>query len=111
MYTDGQIITKEEHIDFAIWNNANGGTFYSEMNEDGTLTLHKTVVVEPTVEEQNQAIKQARAAQYAEKIDPLHAKKQRKQILGEWTEEDEVQYVKEVKILSRLIESENPYVE
>ena len=110
MYTDGQIITKEEHIDFAIWNNANGGKFYSEINEDGTLTIHETVVIEPTIEEQNEAIKQARAVQYAERIDPLHAQKQRKQVLGEWTEEDEEKYVKEVKILSRLIESEYPYV-
>lgn len=111
MYTDGQIITKEEHIDFAIWTNANGGKFYSEPNDDGTYTVREVVVVEPTIEEQNEAIKQARAIQYAERIDPLHAQKQRKSILGEWTEEDEEKYVKEVKILSRLIESEYPYIE
>ena len=111
MYYDGQIITKEEHIDFAIWTNANGGKFYSEPNDDGTYTVREVVVVEPTIEEQNEAIKQARAVQYAERIDPLHAQKQRKSILGEWTEEHEEKYVKEVKILSRLIESEYPYVE
>lgn len=54
MYYDGQIITKEEHIDFAIWNNTNGGKFYSELNEDGTLTVRETVIVEPTEEEKAQ---------------------------------------------------------
>jgi hypothetical protein len=55
MYYDGQIITIEEHVIFAIWNNDNGGKFYSELNEDGTLTIHETVIVEPTEEEKAQA--------------------------------------------------------
>lgn len=62
---------------------------------------------EPT----NEDIRLRRASLYAQLIDPLHAQKQRKVVLGEWSETDEVQYVKEVKILSRLIESEYPYIE
>ena len=111
MYTEGQIITKEEHVEFANWTNANGGKFYSEPNGDGTYTVREVVVVEPTIEEKNEAIKQTRANQYATLIDPLHAEKQRKVILEEWTEEMEAEYVAKVKELSEKIKAENPYIE
>lgn len=111
MYTEGQIITKEEHIDFAIWTNANGGKFYTEPNGDGTYTVREVVVVEPTIEEQNEAIKQTRASLYAQLIDPLHAEKQRKVVLETWTEEMEVEYVAKVKELTEQIQTENPYID
>lgn len=111
MYQDGQIITKDEHIAFANWNNANGGKFYSEFNEDGTLTIHEIVVVEPTIEEKNEQTKKTRASLYASLIDPLHAEKQRKVVLETWTEEDEANYVAEVKQLTEKIQTENPYIE
>ena len=59
----------------------------------------------PTKEEQ----KEARAMAYASEIDPLHARKARKTILGEWTEEDEVEYVAKVKELSAEIVERYPY--
>lgn len=59
----------------------------------------------PTKEEQEQA----RASAYAEKIDPLHARKARKTILGEWTDEDEAEYVAKVKELSASIVARYPY--
>lgn len=62
---------------------------------------------EPT----NEDIKLRRARLYAELIDPLHAQKQRKTVLGEWTEADEAEYVAEVKRLTAKIQVENPYVE
>ena len=111
MYHNGQIITKEEHIDFAIWNNANGSKFYSELNEDGTLTIHETVVVEPTIEERNDQIKKARALLYAELVDPLHAQKTKDVIMGEWSDEREEAYVAEVKRLTLQIREENPYID
>ena len=111
MYYDGQIITKEEHIDFAVWANANGGKFYSEPNSDGTYTIREVVVIEPTTEEKNEAIKQTRASQYATLIDPLHAERQRKVVLGTWTEEMEAEYVAKVKELTEQIQTENPYIE
>ena len=111
MYTDGQIITKEEHIDFANWTNANGGKFYSEPNGDGTHTVREVVVVEPTIEEQNEQIRQRRAYLYSSLIDPLHAEKQRKVVLGTWTEEMEAEYVAKVKELTEQIQTENPYIE
>lgn len=59
----------------------------------------------PTKEEQEQA----RANAYASEIDPLHARKARKTILGEWTEEDEAEYVAKVKELSAEIAERYPY--
>lgn len=54
MYKDGQIITKEEHIAFANWNNANGGKFRSESLGDGTYKIVEIIVPEPTEREQMQ---------------------------------------------------------
>jgi hypothetical protein len=66
---------------------------------------------EPTVEEKNEAIKQTRANLYAELIDPLHAERQRKVVLGTWTDADEAEYVEQVKALTAKIQEENPYIE
>lgn len=111
MYQDGQIITIDEHIAFANWNNANGNKYESIPNDDGTYTIKEIIVVEPTVEEQNEVIKKTRASLYASLIDPLHAEKQRKVVLEAWTEEDEANYVAEVKQLTEKIQTENPYIE
>ena len=69
------------------------------------------VLPEPTVEEKNEAIKQTRANLYAELIDPLHAERQRKVVLGTWTETDEAEYVEQVKVLTAKIQEENPYIQ
>lgn len=66
---------------------------------------------EPTIEEQNEQIRQTRAYLYSSLIDPLHAEKQRKVVLGTWTEEMEAEYVAKVKELSEQIKAENPYIE
>lgn len=63
------------------------------------------------VEEKNAQTKETRASLYAELIDPLHAEKQRKVVLGTWTEADEEDYVAEVKRLTEKIQTENPYIE
>ena len=111
MYYDGQIITKSEYKAFANWNNANGGKFNIEPLDDGTYKITEIVIPEPTIEEKNEAIRQTRAGLYAELTDPLHAQKQRKVVLGEWTEEMEAEYVAQVKVLTAKIQEENPYVE
>lgn len=63
------------------------------------------------VEEKNEVIRKTRASLYTELIDPLHAEKQRKTVLGEWTEDLETEYVAQVKVLTAKIQEENPYVE
>lgn len=111
MYTDGQIITKAEYTKCANWINANGNKFEILSNSNGTYTVKEIVIPEPTIEEKNEAIRQTRASLYAELIDPLHAQKQRKVVLGEWTEEMEAEYVVQVKQLTEQIQTENPYIE
>lgn len=59
----------------------------------------------PTKEQQEQA----RASAYNAEIDPLHARKARKTILGEWTDDDEAEYVAKVKELSAEIQERYPY--
>lgn len=59
----------------------------------------------PTKEEQEKA----RANAYASEIDPLHARRARKTILGEWTDEDEAEYVAKVKELSAEIVARYSY--
>lgn len=63
------------------------------------------------VEEKNAQTKETRANLYAELIDPLHAEKQRKVVLGAWTEADEAEYIEQVKALTAKIQEENPYIE
>ena len=111
MYTDGQIINKQEHIAFANWNNTNGNKFRSESLGNGTYKIVEVIVPQPTIEEKNEAIRKTRASLYAELTDPLHAEKQRKTVLGEWTEENETEYVAQVKVLTAKIQEENPYAE
>lgn len=64
-----------------------------------------------SMEEKNSQTKETRANLYAELIDPLHAEKQRKVVIGTWTEADEAEYVAEVKRLTQKIQDENPYIE
>ena len=111
MYYDGQIINKQEHIAFANWANANGGKFCSESLGNGTYKIVEVIIPEPTIEEKNEASRKTRASLYAKLTDPLHAQKQRKVVLGEWTEELESEYVAQVKALTKQIQDENPYVE
>lgn len=66
---------------------------------------------EQTVEEKNELIRKTRASLYAELIDPLHAEKQRKVVLGTWTEANEAEYIAEVKRQTLIIQTDNPYIE
>ena len=54
MYTDGQIINKQEHIAFANWNNTNGNKFRSESLGNGTYKIVEIVIPEPTEYEKAQ---------------------------------------------------------
>ena len=103
-YYDGQIIT--DHTAFANWTNTHDNKFYDIANGDGTYTVHAQLEpTAPTKEEQERA----RASAYAGEIDPLHARKARKTILGEWTDDDETEYVAKVKELSAEIQERYPY--
>lgn len=57
----------------------------------------------------NKDISQMRQSAYQERTDPLSLRKLRKQALGEWTSEDEKEYVAQIKAISEQIASEFPY--
>ena len=59
----------------------------------------------PTKEE----ISALREQAYIKEVDILHAQRQRKTILGTWTEQDEANYIAEVKQLSEDIANRYPY--
>lgn len=98
---------QEEYSAVAEWCNESQTHHIEEIDDEYCVVANPV----PTVEEQNEAIKQARASQYATLIDPLHAEKQRKVVLGTWTEEMEAEYVAKVKALTEQIQTENPYIE
>lgn len=107
MYKDGQIIT--DHKAFANWTNANGNKFYDESNGDGTYTVHKFVIPEPTHED----IAQIRASEYQAKVDPITAhisrlrdKEQTEEVIAEIAE-----LISERDALVEQIKAEHPYPE
>ena len=100
----------EEYSKVAEWCNENGQYHIEEIGDEYCVVAN-LVEPEPTIEEQNEIIKQTRARLYSELIDPLHAQKQRKVVLGIWTEADEAEYVEQVKALTVKIQEENPYIE
>ena len=57
----------------------------------------------------NEDISEMRKSAYIERTDPLTLRKLRKQALGEWTEEDEKEYIAQVQAISKQIEDEFPY--
>ena len=59
----------------------------------------------PTKEEQEKK----RANAYVKEVDPLHAQKNRRTILGTWTDEDEAEYREKVIELSEAISERYPY--
>lgn len=66
---------------------------------------------EQSIEEYNKEQEEKRSKAYLQKTDPLTMRKIRKQALGNWTDEDEVQYINEIKMISEEIENEFPYKE
>ena len=57
----------------------------------------------------HEEISDLREQAYIKEVDILHAQRQRKTILGTWTEQDEVNYIAEVKQLSEDIANRYPY--
>lgn len=81
-----------------------------EQAHDGQWYVKGYAPAEPTIDERNAAISAQRASEYARLIDPLHAEKTRKTVLGEWTDELESEYVAQVKALTKKIQDKHPYI-
>lgn len=103
-YYIGQIFEGKYPPSVAVWCNQNNA--YIE-KIDGNRYEIKAIPEPPAPTKKEQ--EQARASAYAAEIDPLHARKARKTILGEWTDDDEAEYVAKVKELSAEIAERFPY--
>lgn len=83
-------------------------------NENQTHTIedageyYRVVEIEP-YNPTNEEISEMRQSAYTERTDPLTLRKMRKQALGEWTSEDEAEYIAQIKSISEAIEKEYPY--
>lgn len=98
---------QEEYSAVAEWCNKNQTHHIEEIGDEYCVVANPV----PTVEEQNERIRQTRARLYSELVDPLHAEKQRKVVMGVWTEADEANYTAEVTRLTEQIQTENPYID
>lgn len=98
---------QEEYSAVAEWCNQNQTHHIEEIGDEYCVVANPV----PTVEEQNEQIRQTRARLYATLVDSLHAQKDKDTIMGEWSEEKEQEYIAKVKELTIKIREENPYVE
>lgn len=103
-YYIGQIFEGKYPPAAAVWCNANNAF----IEKIGDHRYEIKAIPEPPAPTKDEQI-HARKGAYTEEIDPLHARKFRKTILGEWTEEDEAEYVEQVKALSAEIAERYPY--
>lgn len=81
-----------------------------ELAYDNSYYIKGYAPVQP-VEEYNAEQKEKHSSAYTERTDPLTLRKMRKQALGEWTEEDEANYIAEIQAISQQINEEYPYKE
>lgn len=130
MFNYGQIIEyqdgtySEEFNQAAIWCRQNDATLdelienrkdgmrYFKINEiPKELTEVKPEEKPLTAEEQNEEIRKTRQDLYNFLTDQLTLRKLRKQAIGTWTEDEEQNYIEEMKKISHQIEEENPYID
>lgn len=102
----GQIFDGIYPPEAAIWCENNN----AYIEDLGDKRYEIKAIPEPTPPT-NEEISKMRESAYKEEIDGLHARKQRKEILCEWTEEDEAEYIAKVKELSAEIAERYPYNE
>jgi hypothetical protein len=103
----GTIFTLNEYDEAYKFVEEKGYTI-EEIEPKGGERQFKIVEI-PVYEPTNEEITQQRQQAYVERTDPLTLRKLRKQALGEWTEEDEAQYVAEIQVISQQIAEEYPY--
>lgn len=103
-YYIGQIFEGSYSPDVAVWCNANQA--YIEVIGDHRYEIK---AIPPAPAPTKEEVEHARASAYATLVDPLHARKARKTVLGEWTDELEAEYVEQVKELSAKVAELHPY--
>jgi hypothetical protein len=105
----GTIFTLKDYDEAYKFVEENGYTI-EEIEPKDDERQYKIVEI-PVYVPTNEDISKQRKSAYAERTDPLTLRKMRKLALGEWTEEEEAQYVSEIQAISKEIEEEYPYKE
>ena len=108
MYEIGQIITKEQHVDFANYCAVNHTNLTTESVGDGTyriIEIPETTEIEPTRSQMHELRKQA----YAETTDRLSLERMRLQAIGEWNADKELEYQAKMVELSEEIKAKYPF--
>lgn len=95
--------TNKQRCDFIVENNHKCGYEVQETDE-ALLAIYNEPL--PLTKEE---VAKLREQAYIKEVDILHAEKLRKQVLATWTEEDEAEYVAQVKARSEDIANRYPY--
>lgn len=80
-----------------------------EQAYDGTWYIEGFAPVQP-IDEYNAEQKEKRSQAYIDRTDPLSLRKLRKLALGEWTSEDEKDYIYQMQKISEEINKEFTYI-
>ena len=106
-----KVIDEEEHIETITvgdWYKSLGmEEMEVEKAYDGSWYVAGFVPEKPALT--HEEISELREQAYIKEVDILHAQRQRKTILGTWTEQDETNYIEQVKQLSEDIANRYPY--
>lgn len=108
MYSVGQIITKEQHIDFANWCAVNHPKLMTEPVGDGTYRIIEIPIVPEPVPTRSQ-MHELRKQAYAETTDRMTLEKMRLQAIGQWNQDRELEYQAKMAELSEEIKAKYPF--
>lgn len=109
-YKIGDIVGLDEYTDAALWCRKNNAYLKDIYDVNGARKFEIKEIEEPEPHiPTREEISALREQAYIKEVDILHAQKDRKTILGTWTEEDEANYIAEVKLRSEDIANRYPY--
>lgn len=108
----GTIFTLNEYNEAYKYISENGYTI-EEIEPKGEERQFKIVEIKEEHKEKeptNEDISQMRQGEYMRRTDPLSLRKLRKLALGEWTSEEEKDYIYQIQKISEEINKEFPYI-
>lgn len=108
-YTIAEVESREEWQEKEVEFVNDEGETEIRKEKELVLVRYFQIVEIPIYKPTNEEISQQRQNAYIERTDPLTLRKLRKQALGEWTAENEKEYVAQIQAISEQIASEFPY--
>lgn len=108
-YTIKEVNSKQENVEKEIEYTDEKGNISTRYETVVETVRYFQIVEVPVYTPTNDDILNMRQGAYSERTDPLTLRKLRKQALGEWTTEDEKEYVAQIQAISKQIEVEFPY--